>query len=241
MSKHTSSTWSKGKRVDVLQRSHFHQTHPAECIWNQLENQVSAQITSQHVTHMTSSVYKSRDTSKVLRKSTHISAMPLTVLICMEFLWSGQVLKISIHFIFSTKFWKFFSRILKDENLSLQIFLLGVGELRLLSCAYKHRLKRQSRWETSASVGALRLQAHRAGLRWTQYNKHLCSASFPISTHSSPSSSPFYSTFLRRHEMTQGHSMFSVNLWVRNEMGLPLAHVHPPFPPALQSWVLVWL
>lgn len=57
-------------------------------------------------------------------------------------------------------------------KISFQIFLFGAEELRLLSCAYKHRLKRQNRWETSASVGALTIQAHRAGPRPTQYKNH---------------------------------------------------------------------
>lgn len=106
VSKHTSSTGSKGKRVAVLQRTHFQWTHPAENIQNQLEGLVSVWITSQGVTCGFFTVYNSSDTSKAPRNSSHISAMPLTILICMEFLWSGHVWQgeeVSIHFIYSTK------------------------------------------------------------------------------------------------------------------------------------------
>lgn len=184
MSKHTSTTWSKRKRVAVLQRTHFQQTHPAESVQNQLELLVSVQITSQGVTCGFFTAYISSDISKAPRNSSNTSAVPLTTLIYTEFLWSGQVwqlLDVSIHLIYSTKIFGFlfvlflFSRIQQDEDFCLQIFLSGAGELRWLSCAYKHRVKGQSKRKPSASVRALRLHADKAGQKQTEYNKYLSS------------------------------------------------------------------
>jgi len=68
-------------------------------------------------------------------------------------------------------------------------FLL-LGELSLLSCAYKCRVKRKSTWELFPSEGELRLHADRAGPKQTQYNKYLFSAMplflFPHILHAAP-------------------------------------------------------